>query len=258
MKLTHAANTLRRGLSALVLLILGVAFVISLGGNARRSERQNDVFRVVVGLTPPNITTSGTGKETDFIREELRRAGVDVDVQFYVVPFGRHWSEFVRDQRFDAVATVPDSLEMQGFQSEPYISYENGITYLAETFPDGLGDEPMKTLQGYRVVAFPGASSILPKLDEARNGFSMYVERAYQYSHAVMLLTGYADAIVADRAITDFYLQRALERSGKRAEYQFEAVFPPTPYRMVFRSETLRDAFNAENFAQAEQAGGME
>src|SRR5262249_41531460 len=123
-------------------------------------------------------------------------------VEFFVLPFTRHWDAFQRDTRFDAVTMVPaaspsgtDSagtaptpeLNFNGFSSGIYIWYENGIVFRAADFPSGLGARPIQALAGKRVVAFAGASAILPGLKENMRRLSLYVERDDQFEHSMML-----------------------------------------------------------------------
>ena len=154
------------------------------------------------------------------------------------------------------MATVPEGLRIEGFASRPYIRYQNGIIYRQARFPRGLGTDPLTGLAGARVVAFAGAQGILPGLADRIAGFASYAEYDDQYVHSAMLAHEVVDAVIADRLIIDTYSRQVLGSAYDRPDQRlvFDAAFCPTWYRMVFRSDAVRQMFDA-GLAQAEAAG---
>jgi polar amino acid transport system substrate-binding protein len=242
-------------------LVVAISFVTFASGLATFESRQQytRTIRIAAALLPPHMTEAGEGREADIIRAALKKGGVSEQVEFFVLPFTRHWNAYLRDSRFDALATAPlpmvsgdrtdrrnSVLDFNGFPSQRYVEYENGIVYRMSDFPYGLGNDPLQLLEGRRVVAFAGASAILPGLRQSVPSFSLYVERDDQYEHSSMFRQRGVDAIIADRLIIDEYNRRILGSgyADLTAELEFDPIYCPTPYRLVFRRDDLRIAFN--------------
>lgn len=195
---------------------------------------------------PPMVAADGTGREASIIAETLAACGHTA--AFKVVPFGRHWIDFRDGAAVDAVATVPVGMAMPGSRSVPYIRYQNGASVLKSS---GLTVGSLADLAGKRVVTFSGAPDVLPGLREAAPSFADFRERADQMIHSNLLFAGRVDAVLADGLIFAEYnrqLQAKAEAGGlpfdPRQEVVFTAIFPPTPYTMVFRDDGLRSEFD--------------
>lgn len=204
-------------------------------------------IRIATALLPPQMDEHGRGREADIIEASLSAAGVRATIEYHVLPFTRHWQVFKSDSRFQAVTTVPQEIDLDGLRSDVYIHYQNGIIYKFSSFPDGLGDAPLETLTAKRVVAFAGAASILPGVRDVSDRSSMYLERQDQRSHSILFANNQVDAVISDQLIFAHYFQqvRAADRSVQWWPAVFDPVFCPTPYRMIFRDEKIRNAFNA-------------
>ena len=208
---------------------------------------------------PPMVHPGGTGHEADIIRETLAACGHVVS--FTVQPFVRHWTQF-REGRHDAVTTVPPSMDLGGFHSVTYIRYQNGISVLRGS---SLPLRTLADLQGKSVIAFKGAKDILPGLKEAIPSFSRYDENTEQLIHSNLLFAKRADAVIADGLIFAEHNRqlRTSASAGKKLPFDpsqgvvFSAVFPATPYTMVFRTAALRDDFN-RCFAKLQGAGRID
>jgi polar amino acid transport system substrate-binding protein len=228
-------------------LVVGLLFLLCVtGGIALEHDRQVEPIRIVAGEVPPQMDQSGRGREAEIIRAALRQTYGGRQIEFHVVPFTRHWEAFKNDEKYDGVATVPLKLDLGGFSSGPYIEYQNGIVYRRSDFPQGLGPDPVLTLRGKRVVAFAGAAGILPQVGGGIRNFEYYAEYADQYIHSAMLAQNFVDVVISDRLIFDTYDRKVLG-----AQYQktaptlvFDPAFCPTPYRIVFRTDEMRNAFN--------------
>lgn len=196
---------------------------------------------------PPMMTGDGTGREASIIAETLAACGHEA--RFKVVPFGRHWNDFRDGAQVDAVTTVPAGMEMPGARSAPYILYQNGASVLKSS---GLTVKSLADLAGKRVITFAGAPDVLPGLRAAIPSFGDFRERADQMVHSNLLFAGRVDAVLADGLIFAEY-NRQLQDKAKAGgglpfdpaqPVQFTAIFPPTPYSMVFRDESLRGDFD--------------
>jgi hypothetical protein len=189
------------------------------------------------------MTASGQGYEADFLSTIVGDPRAERAVAFVPQRFSRHWYVYDADERFDGATTIPDFLSLPGYRTEPYARFFNGIGYLPETFPDGLCDGPLDGLAGHRVVAFAGASNILPGLAERIASFESYEETQNQLLQSEMLAAGTADAVIADRMI--FFSYNALtEVPEALAAARFIPAFPPAEYALVFRDAVIRDRVN--------------
>lgn len=231
-------------------LVFGAAaiafFVIAVSSGLPRQSVEETIHISAANL-PPQMDGFGKGREAEIIVAALRAGGVTQQVEFHIVPFTRHWQAYQADERMDAVATVPSEVRLKGIRSVPYIYYQNGVFYRNTSFPAGLGNDPVVSLFDKRVVAFAGSTAVLPELLALSKAASLYIERADQFSHSIMLENGFVDAVIADELIFTYYTKQLLgsryENFSKRIRY--ETVFCPTPYQMMFRDYELAQAFNA-------------
>lgn len=231
---------------AIVLAMAVSAFALVPTFKARVSTDRP--LRIVAGLVPPHMTGAGTGREADIIKAALA-AGLGTepdDIEFFVMPFARHWSGYAADNRFDAVATVPDAVEIAGgYRSGHYIAYQNGIGYRCARFPDGIGEDYIADLDGMRVVTFAGAPQIIPSLGRNRQRFATLIERSNQREHSRLLIGDRVDAVIADRAILSHYTREELaDQGGSLADFGFTPLFQPDPYAMVYRRKEHQEAFD--------------
>lgn len=203
-------------------------------------------IRIAAGQIPPYMDADGRGLEADAIEARLSPEASET-IEYFVLPFSRHWTSYLQDERFAAVATVPEGMALEGFPSQPYITYQNGIGFRCADMPDGAH---LDDLTGRKVVAFSGAASVLDDINRRSGSFLSYVEIANQRVHSERLIDGRADAVVGDRLIFAHYNAEILagmtpEERAAVPELCFDAIFPETRYHMVFRSESLRDRFDA-------------
>jgi polar amino acid transport system substrate-binding protein len=241
--------------AALALAALAIFSVAILAGLPRLGN--DDSIRIATALLPPQMGVDGEGQEAEIIKAALAAGGIAKPIHFHVMPFTRHWKQFNTDTRYHAVTTVPSDLALDGFRSDTYVEYQNGVAYRVDTFPGGLGGAPLAAIAAKRIVAFAGAAAILPPMREVSLRAPLYMERQDQVSHSIMFTEGLVDVVVADELIFDFYTRQVL---GERyADYskrlEFDPIFCPTPYQMLFRDAALRDAFNKG--LQVIRANGM-
>lgn len=234
--------------------LLPAVLCLSLSAPASAAE-----ISIVAGDLPPMVSADGMGHEATIVREALGLCGHSATID--AVPFTRNWAEF-KAGRYDAVMTVPVGMDLGGVASVPYVRYRNGASVLKES---GLSVTGLGDLAGRRVVAFAGARGILPGLAEAIPGFAEYREFADQLFHSNALFAGRVDAVLGDGLIFAEYNRRLVEKVDggvgqpfdPRKPVTFTAIFPPTPYTMVFRDVGLRDDFD-RCFGRLRDEGGVD
>ena len=208
---------------------------------------------VLVGDLPPMVNKDGSGREAEIIATTLERCGHTA--KFTIQPFTRHWQSF-ESGKGDAVATVPVGMPTAGTQTEPYVSYQNGISFLKSS---GAQVSTLGDLNGMKIVAFEGAASIIPGLSDATGGFKSYREMADQETQSKLLYGKRVDGIVGDGMLFAEFarrLQEAGAASGVDASQpiEFRAIFEPTPYGMSFRDPAMAEGFS-RCFAELEEEG---
>ncbi|SMH44386.1 substrate-binding periplasmic protein [Azospirillum agricola] len=224
--------------------ILGLA-VLAVAGHAPAATART--LTILAPELPPMVAADGTGREVSIIAETLAACGHTA--VFKIVPFGRHWIDFRDGAAVDAVSTVPAGMAMPGARSVPYIRYQNGASVLKA---GGLKVASLADLAGKRVVTFSGAPDVLPGLREAIPSFADFRERADQLVHSNLLFAGRVDAVLADGLIFAEYNRQLREKAGSGGGLPFDpaqdvvftAIFPPTPYAMMFRDDALRGEFD--------------
>jgi ABC-type amino acid transport substrate-binding protein len=229
-------------------LVLAVGCILYFDAKGRHSIAPGaETINIVTSLLPPYVDEEGRGREADIVRSALeaafREESRSISVQFYVQPFAHHWLNYISDQRYDAVTTVPDGLRIDGYESDHYINYQNGIGYKAGQFPQHLADFSFDKLAGHRVVAFAGASQIIPNVQRYYPRFALYLEEPDQSVHSRLLMENVVDAVLADGSIF-FEYNRRLNNSRDIPGVFFAAVFCPTPYKMIFRTSEMKNRFN--------------
>lgn len=200
-----------------------------------------DIVRLAVGLAkPPYVEAGGmSGLEATLALATLRQAGHQPLV--VQLPQARGLA-MLGSGRVDAMlALVPGSLEGI-FYSQPLLHYRNRAIVLQGS---GIVLTQLSQLSQYRVVAFQNARRLLG--DDFRRAVERapnYIEQGEQDIQNRMLFNHRVDVVIADELI--FHAnptQRDLNnRSQPVVSY---ALFPSSPRHVGFRSERLRQDFDA-------------
>jgi polar amino acid transport system substrate-binding protein len=219
------------------------ASLVSLSGAATAAE-----IEVMAGDLPPMVQKDGTGREAEIISAVLGHCGHTA--KFTVQPFTRHWQSFEKGSG-DAVATVP-----VGMQTQSYISYQNGVSYLTSSDHEASA---LSDLEGWNIVAFEGASNIIPGLGGGTSAFKSYREMADQKTQSKLLYGKRVDGILGDGMLFAEFARQLREggaSSGVDASQsiEFRAIFDPSPYAMSFRDPALAADFD-RCFAELDAAG---
>lgn len=246
----------------LIMFMFSIIYVVN-ESFVKRDEPQ--AIQIAAALLPPNIDIEGNGREIQILEKVFSKAFPGKKLTVHVFAFGRHWREFIADERFHAVTTVPLNLTLGFYRTQPYINYLNTVAYLK---PDNEEDKirDFEGLSGKRIVSFAGAQSILSEVKTNQSSFSAYMERSDQRSHSIMLNNRLADAAIADLLIFKHYTKEVFEIPDSEVGQKVEFFFPfcPTPYAMVFRNAELRNKFDqilelsADEIKEVDKKFGMD
>ncbi|KUP91733.1 type 2 periplasmic-binding domain-containing protein [Tritonibacter horizontis] len=202
-----------------------------------------EALTILAGDLPPMFNGDGSGREAEVISSVMERCGHTVT--FEIQPFTRHWKSYAQGKG-DAVATVPLGMPLPGHATEAYIQYQNGVSSLAE---NGAAYSDLSALSGQSVIAFMGASDIIPGLKDAVPAFKSYKEIADQIGQSRMIFGQRVDAVIGDGMIFAEYNRQLRDQAGElmfdpNQDVTFQAIFAPSDYGMYFRSEALTADFN--------------
>lgn len=224
--------------AAMVALIAAALFA----GSARAAD-----ISMIAPNIPPHFEADGKGRIGEVISETLKSCGHTV--HFTLVPFGRHWKDYQDDPSLMALATAEADQSFPGFSTKPFMHLQDGATVVAGRGLDAI--TKVEALKGKRVVAFPNAPAILGITDLVPS-FGDFRERADRFDQVRPLLSGRADAVLADGLITAHFIGLVRDGAMKGAEpgidpaikVKFRRIFPPGPQRLYFRDQALAKDFD--------------
>ncbi len=224
---------------------------IAATGGANVASAAN--LTIMAGELPPMIMADGTGREVEIITEVMSRCGHEVT--FKVQPFTRHWKSYEAGTG-DAVTTVPQGMPLPGGQSQTYIQYQNGVSNLEDS---GASFTDLGSLSDHTVIAFMGASDILPGLKAATESFKSYKEAADQIVQSRMIFAQRVDAVIGDGMIFAEFNRQLRDDVADlpfdpMQNVRFQATFDPSNYTMNFRDASLAADFD-RCFSAAEADG---
>lgn len=198
--------------------------------------------KVAVGLAlPPYVLSdSNTGMELDIVREALGHKGHTVTPVY--LPFLRV-APAVDNGDAEAAMTVNESSGIKSaVYSDTHITYQNVAIGLASK---NLSVGSIPDMGNRSIVAFQSATKYLgPAFAEMAKANSRYSEKAKQSIQISLLYSGRTDLVVMDINIYKYY-KKLEKRVNTDAKVDIFEVFTPTSYKVAFRSEQLRDDFNA-------------
>ena len=126
--------------------------------------------------------------------------------------------------------------------SEPYIAYQNFAISLAGK---ALPIKSIADLAPYRVTAFQNAHLFLgPDFAQMSAHNPQYQEVSPQQDANRLLYRDRTDVVISDANLF-FYLNRQIAQEvDTQQRVDLNHIFPPTLYRLEFRSAPLRNRFN--------------
>ncbi len=239
---------------------IAAALLIMQGMAAAWATDARDIrdIRVAIGLSlqPYVIRDKNAGIEYDIIREALEAEGYRM-VPVYV-PFMRVSASF-RHGEVDAAATMQEDTRIKAYYSDSHIVYHNYAMSLAR---NNFRIDSIEDLASHGIDAFQNAKVFLgPRFAEAAAHSKYYAEHANQAEQNRMLHAGRADVVVADINIFKFHETELADLAAlgidTHGRVAYHDIFPPTPYKVAFASETVRDAFN-RGLAKLRKSGEYE
>lgn len=188
-------------------------------------------IRVAVGLSMPPyvIADERRGMEYDIVRDALADAGYVMEPVF--MELGAVPEALARGE-VDAAMTVSPDANPGAALSEVAIVYRN---------------QAMTLTARSSVMAFQNARLYLPDPYRAvADGNPLYSEVAEQYRQNLALFTGEVEVVVADINIFNWFTDdpRVTSMADTQQPVTRHKIFPPTSYRVGFRDEATRDAFD--------------
>jgi len=203
-----------------------------------------EVLTMTFGASTPPYAFPDTGRgiEVDIIREALALSGIELEPVF--VPARRIAFEFIQGKVDAASKDQGEDLAVYGgIYGDVSVKFQDVIFTLEER---GLSFSEPSDLDGLRIVAFQNASKHYSDWLSPLEGSTNYIETADQSLQVKMLHRGRADAIVADLNIVQ-YLTKLVAEEGKIdiKPVRTTNFADPWGYRPAFRTEELRDKFNA-------------
>ncbi len=208
------------------------------------SHAQAEPVTMTFGASTPPYAFPDTGRgiEVDIIREALAQSGYELEPVF--VPARRIAFEFIQG-KVDAASKDQgeDLTQHGGIYGDVSVKFQDVIFTLTDSDISVAKPEDLAPL---RVVAFQNASKHYSEWLSPLVGSANYTETADQSLQVKMLHRGRADAIVADRNIVQ-YLTKLVAEEGKIGikPVTINDFADPWGYRPIFKSEQLRDEFNA-------------
>jgi polar amino acid transport system substrate-binding protein len=204
-------------------------------------EAREVTVGVGLSLSPYVIPEELRGMEYDIAKSALALEGHEMKPVF--LPLGRVAKALDGGQMDAAMTQRPGTLTGLVY-SDVYIVYRN---YAITLESRGLSIERLEDLSGKSVLAFQRATAYLgPEFKQVADANPSYREESNQLIQPLLLYKGRVDVVVADRNIFDWFAGQpeVKDKADVGQKIRYHPLFPPTEYRMAFRDEALRDAFN--------------
>lgn len=218
--------------TAFAVLLLSVVFTV-----------QAAEIKVAVGLSLPPyvIQEKNAGIELDIVSQALAESGATIKPVY--LPFSRVPVAFKQGE-VDAAITTNENSGIQAAYSDSHVTYQNFAISLTK---NKLTIAKIEDLANHSVVAFQNATQYLgPRYKAMADANKAYSEQAQQVKQNLLLYTGRAEVVVADRNIFRYFnAEAAAQHVDVTQPVTYHEIFPPTPYKVAFRNAALRDAFNA-------------
>ena len=225
-------------MSRLISLLAGLVFMAPVV-----QAQDLEPIAVAVGLSIPPyvIADERRGMEYDIVRDALADAGYEMEPVF--MELGAVPKALARGD-VDAAMTVRPDAELGAALSEVAIIYHNQAMTLADR---GIAIDTIEDLADHSIMAFQNARIYLPDPYRAiADGNPAYSEVAEQHRQNLALFMGEVEVVVADINIFNWFTDdpRVTSMADSRQPVTRHAIFPPTSYRVGFRDEATRDAFD--------------
>jgi polar amino acid transport system substrate-binding protein len=193
-------------------------------------------------IAPFCFPESDSGIELEVIGEALAFKGHSLRPRYY--PLARVPLEF-KMAHVDAAMTDLGFGAQGGYFGDPAVLYDNVLVTLSQR---ALKISQPEDLNGLVVVAFPGALKRYPEWLTAVDQAGHYFEQNNQELQVTGLNKGRFDVVLSDKNIYRYFelqLTRNNLLRAKAVDLHSFTEADPNDYRPVFRSQQVRDDFNA-------------
>lgn len=218
------------------------------------SSMADDVVMAFGEKIPPFcFPESDSGIELEVIGQALAYRGHTLRPRYF--PLARVPLEFKMGHVDAAMTDLGTDLSVHGgFYGKPAVTYDNVFVSLKAR---DLKISQPEDLNGLAIVAFPGALKRYPQWLEGVDKAGLYFEQNNQELQVTGLNKGRFDLVLSDRNIFHYFelqLERTALFKAKAVHMHSFVALNPNDYRPVFRSERVRDDFDA-GLAQLKASG---
>lgn len=222
-----------------------IGFIINTFGCALFNTNLQAFELVHIGFgqdKPPYVINEESGLEIDLVKAAFATQNTEVVIRL----FPRKTLYQQVKKRLDGASSLTTKENDGLFYSTPYLVFFNVLVTKTESH---IIANNVDDLAGLRISSWQGASHLLgPELQHLIHQNhqipTTYHEVNAQTQQISMLLTNRADALIIDRNIFRWYWLKLPDTD--KFEYNIHQIFPRTSvYQAAFRTEELRDRFNA-------------
>lgn len=235
---------MNHGFQLLSLLFAGVLFFVPF-----RAFGEDVNLLIGFSLPPYVISKNNSGIELDIVKESLAESNRVLKPRY--VPFKRvTWDLSTCTENpdcyswgnVDGALTITESSGVKNVHySDSHITYQNvAVTIKSNNYQiNKLSD-----LANHKIVAFQNATKYLgPEYARISKSSTEYKEVAKQALQIKMLFKNRTDIVVMDINIFK-YFRNQVKNVDTSPEVTIHEIFPPTPYKVAFADENIRDDFN--------------
>ena len=236
-------------MKTLILKIAGLCQVIGLLCLVASNPCFAKTLTLATSDGPPYmIKETDSGLDIEIPREALKRAGVDLSVQYMALNRAQIQ---VQMKAADLMAPFFQQNTPGLYISEPYVMYRPAAFSLSK---NELNINTLQDLGNYEIITFQGARGYFgPTFMAATRKSPSYIEHHDMTVLITLLSTGRTDVVVLDYNIFHYFLNQAHSKaSSGNALYRhdvsqpitFHDIFPQVPAVAAFHDQTHRDLFN--------------
>lgn len=213
---------------------------------ASLSTAHADVVTMAFGekIPPFVFPETNSGIELEVIGEALAYRGHQLKPQYYA--FARVPQAFKSKKVDGCMTDLGENLQPYGgYYGNPAVFYDNVFITLKERH---IVINKPSDLLGLSVIAFQGAVKRYPEWLGPVKKAGKYYEQNDQELQVLTLNAGRYDVVLSDRNIFKYFALQLVKEQDfhpKPVEEHRFAKFNPMNYRPVFRSEKVRNDFNA-------------
>jgi len=202
------------------------------------ADTKQITLAVGLSLPPYIIAEQNIGIEFDIVREALAYKGYVFKPKY--VPQGRRIIEFTSG-KVDGTLLIQEDQSIQAFFSDIYIVYQNIAVSLTK---NNFVINSIPDLKNRSIMAFQFANRLLgDEFGHMANANAQYQEIPNQMLQINLLYAGRIDTIVLDKNIF-YYYRKQNQTVDKTLPITIHNIFPPTPYKIAFKEQKVRDDFN--------------